>query len=80
MSSDTIAVQDDFKKLYDQEQKKVAALEQRLALYEQNGDAKLYYALNRKASEMADLLNKTRLAEIDLDNKDGKTFERMRTI
>ena len=28
-------------------------LQQRLALYEQNGAAKLYYSLNRKMNEMA---------------------------
>lgn len=61
-------------------EKEVAVLEQRLALYEQDGLAKLYYSLNRKSSEMADLLNKTKLADIDLSDKDAKTFERMRTI
>jgi hypothetical protein len=70
----------DYRKLYEQEKKSVAALEQRLQLYEQDGLAKLYYSLNRKSSEMADLLNKTKLADLDLDSKESKAFERMRTI
>lgn len=55
-------------------------LKQKVALYEQNGAAKLFYALNRKANEMAELLNKTSLLSIDLDSKDSKVFERLRVI
>jgi len=55
-------------------------LKQRLLGYEQNGVAKLYYALNRKANEMADLLNKVNLADINLGDKDNKTFERMKVV
>lgn len=55
-------------------------LKSKIALYEQNGVAKLYYALNRKANEMADLLNKVNLADINLGDKDNKTFERMKVV
>jgi len=39
-------------------------LKHKLSLYEQNGAAKLFYALNRKANEMADLLNKTNISHL----------------
>jgi len=55
-------------------------LKKRLDLYEQNGPAKLYYSLNRKANEMAELLNKTSLTAIDIDDPKIKTFERLQKI
>ena len=55
-------------------------LEAKLKLYEQNGSAKLFYALNRKANEMADLLNKTNLATLAIDDPKDKTFERLKII
>lgn len=58
-------------------EEKVIELEERLATYEQNGPAKLYYSLNRKMNEMGALLNKTDLGKIKLDDKDSKEFERL---
>ncbi len=55
-------------------------LNKRLDLYEQNGPAKLYYSLNRKANEMADLLNSKSLNSLDLGDPKDKTFERMKII
>lgn len=55
-------------------------LRERVRLYEQNGIAKLYYALNRKANEMADLLNNKGLNSLDLSDPKDKTFERMKII
>lgn len=52
-------------------------LKNKLKSYEENGAAKLYYALNRKMNEMGDLLNKTNLSFIDLDDKDSKSFDRL---
>lgn len=52
----------------------------KLALYEQNGAAKLYYSLNRKMNEMADLMNKTNIASIGLDDPKDKTFDRLKVI
>ena len=40
-------------------EKQIAYLQGRNAYYEQDGIGKLYHALNRKANEMAELLNKT---------------------
>lgn len=60
--------------------KKVAVLEQKLALYEKHGGVRLYYSLNRKLNEIADVLNSTKIAdEIDADAK-AKKFERLRSL
>lgn len=48
-----------------------------IGLYEQNGGAKLYYALNRKMNEMADMLNKNNLTSVNLDDPKDKTFDRV---
>ena len=55
-------------------------LKTRIDLYEQDGIAKLYYALNRKANEMADLLNNQSLRSLDLSDAKDKTFERMKIV
>lgn len=55
-------------------------LTKKLALYEQNGAAKLYYSLNRKANEMADLLNKHNLGTMTIDDPKDKTFDRLKVI
>lgn len=55
-------------------------LKAKLKLYEQNGAAKLYYSLNRKMNEMADLMNKTNLANLGLDDPKDKTFDRLKVI
>lgn len=55
----------------------IEELKAKLALYEQNGAAKLFYAINRKMNEMASLMNKTNLANMDLDDKEGKSFDRL---
>jgi len=43
----------------------------------ENGDAKLYYSLQRKMSEMANTLNKQNLENIDMDDKNSKAFDRI---
>lgn len=58
-------------------QQQVKILQGQLALYEQNGSAKLYYALNRKMNEMADMLNKNSLGDINLDDAKDKSFDRI---
>jgi hypothetical protein len=58
----------------------IESLKAKLTLYEQNGAAKLYYSLNRKANEMADLLNKVNLSHLPLDDPKDKTFERMKIV
>lgn len=58
----------------------IESLQQRLKLYEQNGAAKLYYSLQRKMNEMADMLNKHNLANLDVDDAKSKTFDRLKVI
>ncbi len=54
--------------------------EKLISLYEQNGSAKLFYALNRKMNEMADMLNKSNLGTLDLADAKDKTFERLKVV
>ncbi len=70
----------DYKKLYEDEQRKVGFLSKQLSPYEENGTAKLYYAMNRKAWEMADMLNAVNLKTIDISDPKDKSFERIRYI
>lgn len=55
-------------------------LKQLIDSYEQPGPAMLYYALNRKSTELAVLLNSQKLANIDIDDPKQKTFERLMVI
>lgn len=57
--------------------KKIEFLESRIQVYEENGSAKLYYALNRKMNEMADMLNGNSLHKINLDDPKDKSFDRI---
>lgn len=57
--------------------KKIKELQDNLNKYEENGTAKLYYALQRKAWEMADMLNSVNLKNLDLDDPKNKSFERV---
>ena len=59
---------------------KVAKLEEKLAKYESNGIAQLYYSLNRKANEMAELMNNVSLKDLDIDDPKSKSFDRMKVI
>jgi hypothetical protein len=58
-------------------EERVKELEIRLKAYEENGTAKLYYALNRKMNEMADMLNSNSLKNINLDDPKDKSFDRI---
>lgn len=56
---------------------KIKLLEAQIAVYEQDGPAKLYYSLGRKSVEMADMLNAIVLKTIDIDDPKNKSFERI---
>jgi hypothetical protein len=56
----------------------IEELKKRLLLYEQDGAAKLFYSLNRKMNELADLLNKQSLATLDIADPKDKSFERLK--
>ena len=53
---------------------------EKVILYEQNGSAKLFYSLNRKMNEMADLMNKNNLGTMTIDDPKDKTFDRLKVI
>lgn len=55
-------------------------LKAKLLMYEQNGAAKLYYSLNRKMNEMADLMNSKNLSALPVDDPKDKTFDRLKII
>lgn len=55
----------------------IEALKEKIKLYEQNGGAKLYYSLNRKMNEMADMLNANSLNSINIDDAKDKSFDRV---
>lgn len=55
-------------------------LQNRLYYYEENGSTQLFYSLQRKQNEMAELLNKTSLLSIDLIDAKDKSFERLQKI
>lgn len=57
--------------------KEIEHLQNKLKSYEENGAAKLFYSLQRKANEMADLLNGNSLARVNLDDAKDKSFERI---
>lgn len=59
---------------------KIQELESKVAIYENNGAAKLFYSLNRKMNEMGDMLNKVNLATLDLEDPKNKTFDRLKVI
>ena len=54
--------------------------EKLISLYEQNGVAKLFYSLNRKMNEMADMLNSQSLTTLDLTDAKDKSFDRIKAI
>lgn len=58
----------------------IAYLEGKLAYYEQDGPAKLYFSLIRKSNEMAELLNRTSLLNIELVDAKNKEFERLQKL
>ena len=55
-------------------------LKQKIAFYEKNGSANLYYSLNRKMNEMAELMNSTNLKNLDITDPKDKSFERLKVI
>ena len=59
---------------------KIEKLEAKLNKYEENGMAKLYYSLNRKANEMAELMNAINLRDLDIDDPKSKSFDRLKVI
>lgn len=44
------------------------------------GKEKLYYSLNNNMSDIADMLDKIKFTEINLENKDDRTMERVKML
>lgn len=55
-------------------------LQSRIDFYENDGVGKLYYSLQRKANEMADLLNMHSLTLVPIDDPKDKTFDRLKAV
>lgn len=67
----------DYKKLYEQEQKKVSVLEQKLRLYESPGDMRSYYSMQKILNEQSDFLNAFDLSsQIKIYAKEDKLYDR----
>jgi hypothetical protein len=58
-------------------EERLAAAERKIKLYEENGAAKLYYALNRKMNEIGNLFNETSIEDINLEDQKDKSFDRI---
>jgi chromosome segregation ATPase len=46
----------------------------------EDGDQSLYYAIQRKMKELSKILNKHKLDDVDIDDKNSKTFDRLSAI
>ena len=53
-----------------------AYLQGKIEMYE-NGDANLYYSVKKKMSELAKILNKNDMADLDIEDAKNKGFERI---
>jgi hypothetical protein len=56
---------------------RIAELEAEVDSYKNNGVAKLYHSLQRKANEVADLLNSVNIKNINIDDAKDKSFDRI---
>lgn len=71
----------DYKRLYEQEQKKVSVLEQKLALFEDEPEKSGYFALKRILNAQIKILNKFDLdTEIGQNPKDDKKYDRTKSL
>ena len=70
----------DYKKLYEEEKRKNAVLSNELEAFNMPGKTKLFYALNKQQNDLADLLNKTDIKHLSLDDPKDRSVERLKTI
>jgi len=66
--------------LYEEEKKKVEALQKKWDSLELQGKAKLYYSLNRNMSDLSDMLDGIDLTKVNMDDPKDKTMERLKMI
>lgn len=69
-----------YKDLYEKEVIKTTDYEKKIASMEVDDKAKLYYALNRNMSDLAEMLDKTELADVNINDTKDKTMERLKII
>jgi len=71
---------EELKKQLEAEKKRNKALIEKIAGYEGPSKAKLYYAINRQVSDMADMINSKSLKNIDISDGSDKSIEKMKII
>lgn len=71
---------ENFKKLYELEKSKNLELLSKLEAFTLPSKAKLFYSLNRQQNDLADMLNKINLKDIELDKSADKSIERLKII
>jgi esterase/lipase len=62
------------------EKDKTAEVEKKFNDLGLRGKAKLYYSLNRNMSDISDMLDKIKFADIDLTTKTDATMERLKML
>lgn len=62
------------------EKEKGSTLEKKFNDLGLRGKAKLYYSLNRNMSDISDMLDKIKFADINLNDKEDKTMERLKML
>lgn len=70
----------EFKRQLEEEKKKSAILEKKIASMETSGKAKLYYSLNRNMADLSDMLDEITMKDINLEDPKDKTMERLKMI
>lgn len=72
---------DELKKLLEAEKRKVAALEQKLSLYQKDATIRGYYVQNKVVNQQIDLLDNFNLdKEIKLNPKEDKFYDRAMSL
>lgn len=71
---------DELKKQLEQEKRKNALLLDKINGYEGPSKAKLYYAINRQVSDLADMINSKSLKNIDISDGSDKSIDKMKIV
>lgn len=71
---------EELKKQLKQEQQRVKVLEEKISGYEGPSKAKLYYAINRQVSDLADMINSKSLKNIDISDGADKSIDKMKIV
>ena len=77
MAEDSI---DEIRKQLKDANARIALLQAKVQSFELPGRIKLYYSLNRNMNDLADMLNKVNLKDVNIDDPKDKSMERMKII